>query len=199
MNELVKPVNPARIPTPLSGPLKQQREGTATVLIDAFEQGVMNLDEYEERIALATTASTQAELEVLTHDLPTDLVPAPSVQPDKPATLPAQRPIRAVFGNVKHKGAWLLSPSLETSAVFGNVRLDLRQVEWVENEVQINCKAVFGNIVIVVPRGVHVDCFGTGILGNFVNRASSSSTDITRRLTVTGKAIFGNVKVVRRK
>ena len=67
MDETVKP---HRIPTPLKGSRDTQnelmehlRERTVESLQDAFEQDVMTLEEYEERISLATTASTEAELQ----------------------------------------------------------------------------------------------------------------------------------------
>ena len=62
-------VDPSRVPTPLSGPFESERERTIEMLTRAFERGGMTVEEYDERLELASTASTGAELEVLVADL----------------------------------------------------------------------------------------------------------------------------------
>ena len=194
---MTEPIDSSRVPKPLSGPLERQRDETVETLQGAFEQGVMNLEEYEERIALATTASTEAELDVLTLEMSTELVPANPAPLQTPSPQDTQARIRAVFGEVAHKGAWVLAPRVDARAVFGEVRLDLAQVEWVENQAEIHCKAVFGSIVIVVPEGVQVDCSGVSVLGSFTNKSQATSKTYTHRLKISGQAVFGSVEVVR--
>jgi len=191
-----KELEARRIPKRLTVPLERQREETIATLKTAFEEGEMTLEEYDERVSLALSASGSAELEVLTEELKPELSPVPVSTPKMAVTKPVQRPIRAIFGEVRQAGVWVLAPKIRPRAVFGEVRLDLSDVEWVENHAEIDCKAVFGSIVIIVPPGVFVDCAGVGILGSFNNKTQTRSSGATHRLTVRGSAVFGSVEVV---
>ncbi len=194
---MTEKVEPHLIPKPLSGPLERQREETVETLKAAFEKGVVNLDEYEERIALATTASTPAELAVLTRDVSIGRIVETTSNTDIARVPETQGALRAVFGSLKQAGEWTLGPQMEARAVFGEIHINLSQAQWVENQARIECKAVFGTIIIGVPEHVYVDCSGTGVFGEFVNDARSKGQSATHRLTVSGKAVFGSVKIVR--
>jgi hypothetical protein len=78
----------------------QERESVVDVLRDAFTDGRLTLDEFEDRTSAAYAAKTWTDLRELTADLPaeplfgTDLShqaqdPRPAAMP--PATLPARR------------------------------------------------------------------------------------------------------------
>jgi hypothetical protein len=76
----------------------QERESVVDVLRDAFTDGRLTLDEFEERTAAAYGAKTWTELRVLTADLPVgppfgaDLHQRPQADPQ--AVPPAVRPAR---------------------------------------------------------------------------------------------------------
>jgi len=88
-------------------------------------------------------------------------------------------------------------------AVFGYVEIDLRDAVIGEDVTELEVRAVFGNVEIIVPPTLAVDAHGVGIFGNFeaferVPRDPSGSPV----LRITGKAVFGNVEVstqIRRK
>ena len=202
MDETVKP---HRIPTPLKGSrdtqnelMKHLRERTVETLQDAFEQGVMTLEEYEERISLATTASTEAELNVLTADM-SEALATISPNPVTPQSAYESRVMTAVFGSCDQEGFWTVVPRLKARSVFGQVQLDFTQVEWVEDHAQIDCKVVFGSIRIVVPDTVQIECNGIGIFGEFNSKLKRDSKTPTHRLRISGHAFFGSVEIVRAK
>ena len=60
----------------------QERESVVAVLRDAFTDGRLTFDEFEERTAAAYAAKTWTELRVLTSDLPASPLPsAPARSP----------------------------------------------------------------------------------------------------------------------
>ena len=210
----------SRIPSPLSGPAKrnqeafnQQKEETISTLMRAYEDGELTLEEYDERLVLAMDANKQQELDVLTIEFKEKL--AVVEKPNEPSeevgseTTELANPVprttvlaaptnsqTAIFGLVKKEGPWILSPHMESKAVFGAVQLDFREAEWVEPHAVLECKAIFGSIVIIVPSGVSVDCKGVGILGRFANRNNTKATNANYRLTISGTAVFGSIEIL---
>ncbi len=210
----------SRIPPPLSRSRKrqqeafqQQKEETVSTLMRAYEDGELTIEEYDERLTLAMNANTQQELDVLTVELKETL--AVVEHPNEPSeyigpkVTERAKPVKqttvlgeptnsqtAIFGVVKKEGPWRLSPRVESKAFFGAVRLDLRDVEWVELHAAIECKAIFGSIVIIVPPGVSVDCKGVGILGSFAKRNKTKASKSNYHLTIRGTAVFGSIEVL---
>jgi hypothetical protein len=80
----------------------QERESVVDVLRDAFTDGRLTLDEFEERTAAAYAARTWTELGVLTADLPAGPLLGADLhqrmQADPQAVPPAVRPVRVRRG-----------------------------------------------------------------------------------------------------
>ncbi len=210
----------SRIPTPLSVPEKreqevfnQKREETVLILMKAYEEGALTISEYDERVTLAISAKKLNELEVLIVEFVQDLAvvekPVEPLKVDDSIATELSKPEKittrlaapissqtAIFGKVKKEGPWILSPRVESKAIFGEVQLDLREVEWVKDQAVIECKAVFGSIVVIVPSGVSVDCTGVGILGSFTNRNKTKLSNAKYHLTIRGSAVFGSVEII---
>ena len=186
-----EPLDPARVPKPLSGPFETEREQTIAVLTKAFEQGAMTLDEYDERVELASSASTGVELEVLVNDLPAS-VPANLSSGLGPG---GTETITAVFGHHERHGQWSIAPTLKARAIFGEVRLDMGQAVWPDEAVSITCNPIFGTVVLRVPPDVDVQLKGRAIFGDVKNQTVAFSGPKTRTLVVCGRPIFGGVKI----
>ena len=119
-----------RVPTPRTAPLEQEREQAMDALQQAFAADELTLDEFDERMELARTASDARELAVLLVDVPsqehvaTALVPVRDALPAAPATAStalvpadgarAQRML-AVFGGVEREGRWTPAPVTKAS------------------------------------------------------------------------------------
>jgi hypothetical protein len=191
MHSVTDPLDPNRVPKPLSGPFETERERTINALKKAFEQGTLTLEEYDERVELASSASTGVELEVLVHDLPASA----------PATLSSglgpggTDTIATVFGNHERHGQWSIAPALKVRAIFGEVRLDMGQAVWPTEDVSITCSPIFGTVVLRVPPDVNVQIKGRAIFGDIKNRTVAFSGPKTRTLIVYGRPIFGSVKI----
>jgi Domain of unknown function (DUF1707) len=80
-----------------------ERESTATSLREHYAQGRLSTDELDERLDAAFSATTQGQLEQVTHDLP-PIQAAPPVTPPPAVTVPGRRAgrgaARAVTGLV---------------------------------------------------------------------------------------------------
>lgn len=215
-----KELESSRVPTPLSRPdkrreeeFKQKKELTVSTLMRAYEDGELTIEEYDERLTLAMNANKHQELDVLTVELKEKLTvvehPNESSEDVDPKTAERTKSVKkttmptaptnrhtAIFGVVKKEGPWRLSSRVESKAIFGAVRLDLRHVEWVHLQAVIECKAVFGTIVVIVPPEVSVDCKGVGILGSFAKRNKIKASNSNYHLTIRGTAFFGSIEIL---
>jgi hypothetical protein len=125
------------------------RERTGLHLRDAAADGRLTIDELDERLELAYTARTMADLDRLTRDLGT-LAPAS-------APGPRRRRLVAVMSGAALAGRVRLGSVLRVLAVMGGVEIDLRDAELVDGELTIRVFALMGGVSLVVPPGVDVD------------------------------------------
>jgi hypothetical protein len=110
------------------------RERAVEVLCAHFAEDNISLDELERRLDMAYAASTTAQLDALTSDLPT-LARSPAaetsvaVQPAvavEPATQVADNDFMlAIMGGVERKGAWVPPRRMTVGRVMGGVELEL--------------------------------------------------------------------------
>jgi hypothetical protein len=84
-------------------------------------------------------------------------------------------------------------------AFMGGGEIDLREANFADREVVINCVAVMGGMNVIVPPGVEVVVRGIGIMGGFDHREEGRSGDPgAPRVIVTGFAFWGGVGVERK-
>ena len=133
------------------------RERTVELLRQAAGDGRLTLVECEERMEFAYAARTLGEL----ARLATDLV-GPREQPVRTES----DPLLALFGSDERSGRWVVPERLPATAVFGEVKLDLRQALLQRRAATVAVTALFGNVSIMVPEGVQVRLTGPAILGS---------------------------------
>ncbi|MEV7562547.1 DUF1707 domain-containing protein [Streptomyces sp. NPDC089795] len=185
------------------------RDRVVERLRDAVAEGRLDMEEFEERLDAAYKSRTYAELEPLTRDLP-----APTGGPLTTATAAAEpwsgriggaggsATAVAVMSGFQRKGRWTVPARFDAVAFWGGGELDLREAEFGQREVVINCVAVMGGIEITVPPGVELDVRGVGFMGAFDQRDDPGPVERgAPRVVVTGFAFWGGVevKVKRRK
>ena len=186
------------------------RERVADQLREAASDGRLSLSELDERIDALYAAKTYGDLEPVVADLPGILPAAPAAPPARrPADVPAvgnrvggvagSSVGKAVFGGIVRRGEWVVPTHYRLKAVFGGAELDLRSATLESHEVEINIKAVFGGVNIVVPEDVRVIVDGNGMFGAFNDEAGGRQPPAGSPLVrVTGKAVFGGVNVQRK-
>lgn len=182
------------------------RDRVVERLRDAVAEGRLDMEEFEERLDAAYKSRTYAELEPLTRDLPA--ASAGAAAPFAAAS-GAGWPARiggsgagssstavAVMSGFQRKGRWTVPARFDAVAFWGGGELDLREADFAQREVVINCVAVMGGIQITVPPGVEIDVRGIGFMGAFDQRGGPGPAQAgAPRIVVTGFAFWGGVEV----
>ena len=195
------------------------RSRFADVIGDAFAEGRLTRDEYEERLGTTMAARTVADLVPVLDGLPpaaqaAALAPLVGIAAPAPAT--ASAPARtstwwpvegsstsssavvAIFGGATRKGEWVVPAQLTAFAMFGGVELDLTRVTFAQADSEIIAVAVMGGVEITVPEGLTVQVDGIGIFGGFDQKAEGPGEPGAPVLRIKGAALFGGVEVKRK-
>ena len=188
------------------------RERVAEVLRDALAEGRLDMAEFEERLETTYQARTYAELAPITRDLP-----AAGVTPPHPVSFTKQ-PVEdgtwasrivggegsgswavAVLSGFERRGRWTVPRRFNCFAFWGGGELDLREANFADREVEINCVAIMGGLNVIVPPGVEVVVRGFGLMGGFDHREAGVPAEPgAPRVVVTGFALMGGVGVERK-
>jgi len=118
------------------------------------------------------------------HILPTHLVPE-------------RAGVVAFLSGQKRAGDWILPRLFRAVAALGNVEIDLTAARFAPGTSHIEVRSIFGNIEILVPPHVRVECNGSGVLGNFEQKGTAQSRFPydAPTIVVDGLAFLGNVEV----
>ncbi|MEV0158728.1 cell wall-active antibiotic response 4TMS protein YvqF [Nonomuraea fuscirosea] len=172
-----------------------EREAVVEQLRVASVEGRLSLVELTDRTEAAYTATTHAELAMLTQDLPAGGTRAPV--PAAPAEGRKRRWFVGVMGDSKRRGTWRIDQELGAVAVMGDVVLDLREAEVRTDRVEILAVSVMGDVKIIVPDGVNVDLDGMAIMGDKKVKVDQAPPGMNVPVVrVQAYAIMGDVKVV---
>jgi hypothetical protein len=103
----------------------------------------------------------------------------------------------AIMSAVAHGGDWVLPRRFRVLAFMGQVDLDLTRVRISPGISEIDCRSVMGQVTIVVPHNLRVECVGDAFMGEFSVKwkAQSAALADAPLVRVTGKAIMGAVYV----
>ncbi|MEU2726380.1 DUF1707 domain-containing protein [Streptomyces griseoviridis] len=199
------------------------RERVAEILRDALAEGRLDMEEFEERLEATYRARTYGELTPLTRDLPVPGVPvAPLPRASSGPSYPSVSLLKdqapdgswasrvvggehasswavAVMSGFQRRGRWTMPKRFNCLAFWGGGEIDLREANFADHEVQINCVAIMGGLNVIVPPGVTVVVRGVGIMGGFDSREEGVPGDPgAPRVTVTGFAFWGGVGIERK-
>jgi len=105
--------------------------------------------------------------------------------------------INALFSAHKRKPYSGVFDGGEIDAIVGAVELDLRQATMKHDTARINVFALFGGVVILLPKEWDVSIQASAFLGGVDDQTVQQPADggMRPRLVVTGTAIFGGIVV----
>lgn len=170
----------------------RERDQLIERLSAACADGRLGLAEFSERLELALSARTTADIQRLDSDL--------GHYSSAPVTVAPRRATSwfvGVMSSAVRKGRWVLQPKSHALAVMGECVLDLREAEVAGSYSHIRAVAVMGSVRVIVPEGIDVDVNGIAIMGAKTLRISSArplpGSPVIR---VTALALMGEVSVV---
>jgi Domain of unknown function (DUF1707)/Cell wall-active antibiotics response 4TMS YvqF len=135
-----------------------ERDAVAERLRTAAGEGRLTLDELADRLDAALRATTRAELEPLTVDLPATPAPAP------PGS--GRRWIVAILGGGTHRGRWRIGARCTVVNALGGADLDLTEAIVEAPVTEIRVFSLMGGSNVFVPDGVHVEMRGFAFMGS---------------------------------
>ena len=181
------------------------RERIANVLREAAGDGRLTMAELDERLDAVYSAKTYAELEPITHDLPStgaDYTPAvsPGAGAD-PARFGGQATSAgavAILGGFSRKGDWVVPKTFNAFMFMGGGEIDMREARFEDREVSIHIVAIMGGCEIIVPDDATVRVTGVGVMGAFEHTVSGAEKPGGPLITISGLAFMGGVDVKRK-
>jgi Domain of unknown function (DUF1707) len=162
----------------------------------AAGDGRLSPDELDERLELALSARTYAELVPLTADLPATPGAAHS------AALPAEQPapkdlmkIQVGSGHAKRDGQWVVPRRMEVKVTSGHVRLDFTRAIISGPVLEVAAEVRSGHLNIITRPGIAVDAGEVSVRsGQVTVRAPwSDSVPVQLRIEVTGTCRSGHI------
>ncbi len=155
----------------------RDRDAAVQRLQEAFAEGRLDDEEFDQRTRAALTARFSTDLAVLTTDLP-DV--APRAPRAAAADLPGRAPGRfaiAYKNSIRRGGRWRVPGQFRTIVYKGRGHIDLRAAELTAPVTTLFAVAYKSRIDVLVPLGVRVDLEGFG-----VSKGWSAEEDLESRL-----------------
>jgi hypothetical protein len=181
--------------------IELDRERVIQTLCAHFAHDNLSTQELELRFEHAYKAGTSAELRALVAGLPAlspNVAPAaplyavaPDGQPD-----PAEKRHLVVMSNVRKKGGWTPARHNRVACVMGNARFDLREALILNGETHFELIVVMGEVELIVPPGLRVECDGFAFMGEFDDTHSEELAPPNAPvIRVTGTVVMGAARI----
>jgi Domain of unknown function (DUF1707) len=155
----------------------RDRDAVVQRLQEAFAEGRLDDEEFDQRSRAALTARLSSDLAVLTRDLPE------STGPDRmiaPVTAGVRKPGKfaiAYKSSIRRGGRWRVPEQFRAVVYKGNGHIDLRAAELTAPVTTLFAVAYKSRIDVLVPLGVRVELDGFG-----VSKGWSAEEDLESRL-----------------
>lgn len=163
-----------------------EREAAIEALRGAAGEGRLTFEELADRIEVADGATTCAELERLTADLPATAAVAEGAELTRRST---------VLGDVRQAGRWIVPATSSWRSWLGDVVLDLREASVSLPEITIEARSAFGDVELLVPEGVVVEVRARTLFGDIQQEAGVAAPTGAPRVILTGGTVLGDVRV----
>ena len=186
-------------------PVERLRDQVIEQLQENYARDVIEMEEYERRLELATASEDRFELLKLVQDLPIhrgDSAAAAAQAREteeygdrRPDRIREQEHMVAVFSGVSRKGRWRPARSSKLLALFGGLELDFRKAELPPGDSYIDGLCLFGGGEITVPEGINVEVESIPIFGGVENRASGEYFEGAPTIYIRALVIFGGLEI----
>jgi hypothetical protein len=195
---------PAELPARRAEELEQRaadrdRDAAAVILGEALATGRLTSEEHAERLEAVYAARTYGELEPLTRDLPRERVGG-VVLPESTV----RQEVAATLSKVHRGGRWVPGRHTGLRANFGALIVDMSEAVLPGREITVEANALFGKVVLRVPRNARIVDEGGAMCGKWAvhargRREDAGAVDAEEGplIRITGRARFGKVAILR--
>lgn len=166
-------------PTDPEQPLRvgdRDRDAVVQRLQQAFADGRLDDEEFDDRTRAALTARLSTDLVVLTRDLPAETAEARPVAGTTGGRAPGKLAV-AYKSAIRRGGRWRVPEQFRAVVYKGSGHLDLRAAELTVPVTTLFAVAYKSRIDVLVPLGVRVELDGFG-----VSKGWSAEEDLERLL-----------------
>ena len=189
------------------------QETAIEILRERYARGGLPLEEFRRLMSHLMVTTDPVECQAILEELPKENereLSTPEIRQvstTRSGNRKAHR-ISAFFGEVERSGAlWELGPETHVSATFGEANLDVRMAKLVPGENILRLTALFGEISVIVPQGLHVLVdssarFGeVSVPGHTIGGITASDeftlgdTSTSSYLRIDASATFGEIKI----
>ena len=164
------------------------RNGTLRRLHNAVALGLIDIDEFEERSRLVSTARLHSDLDTLVGDLP---------GPGAIVTTATDRvELRGVMGSLKRQGEWTVPTRLALHRRMGSVDLDLTRARFAGPIVVIELDMKFGSVDIRLPEGASASIDDVEVIvGSARDHRKDAPADGRPHVILTGRSVCGSIDI----
>lgn len=164
------------------------RNGTLRRLHNAVALGLIDIEEFEERSALVSSARLHTDLDTLVGDLP---------GPGAIVTTATDRvELRGVLGSLKRQGEWTVPTRLALHRRMGSVDLDLTKARFAGSIVVVELDLKFGGLDLRLPDGASASIDDVEVLvGSAHDHRKDAPAEGTPHVVLTGKVVCGSVDI----
>lgn len=183
-----QPPEPTRPePTPEIRASDHDREAVVRQLRDAVAEGILELEELDERLEHALVAKTRTELAALTADLPSTYTP----EIVEPLVLDG-----GYTGASRGPGAWDVPPRVIARGGMAGVKIDFTGTECRLPEVVVEAHGDMAGVTVVIPDGwiANTNNIEQGI-GGVSDKTTSERLPSTPLVRLTGTGGIAGVTV----
>jgi len=101
------------------------------------------------------------------------------------------------MSGANRRGRWVPAPIHRVFALWGGVRLDLREAELLEGTTEIRINALMAGVEVIVPPDMDVEVDGWALLGGIEERDVHPAPleAVTRRVRIHVHVLMGGVAV----
>ncbi|MFW6215230.1 MAG: DUF1707 SHOCT-like domain-containing protein [Alkalispirochaetaceae bacterium] len=176
--------------------LRALKERAIELLQAGYASDRLDMDEFERRLDLVTTAESARAVKEVVADL--RQIEEAADPPERRDDGRNQR-ILSILSERMFSGDWLVGAHASSIAVLGSTRLDLRDTATDKTVVSLHVVAVMGETRIIVPPDMRVENDITPILAEVRIQAPRARETRGRTLRLSGFAVMGEVRVEVRK
>jgi hypothetical protein len=173
----------------------QERDTTVERLRDAAGEGRLTLEEFSDRMELATTAKTRSELDRLLTDLPGSTGQGGAAV--AAGSLSGATWHVSPIGGLSVSGPWRMGRHVVVISLIGGADLDLSQAELAARDVTLTKVSIIGGVNARIPQGIRVDASGLSLLGGTSVDAAPDPGPGAPTIHIRAFSVIGGIRIRR--